>query len=724
MWGRETRRLEGAEGEIRLGRDDAGVARIQAANDLDLALGLGWCHARDRQVQMMLVRLIGQGRLGECLQASEESLGIDTYARRNGFAAASRDEVDGLDPETRAWLEAYAEGVNRYLSTHARPMEFLLAGYRPEPWRPADTLLTVRVMAFVGLAEGQQDAEKWLVQALRRGADPEVLRRLFAPHLDGMDDEILALVQDLAEVEPLVPPEVRGAAALPRLRASNNWAVAGSRSASGMPIQANDPHLEGNRLPAIWYELDGELPDDVRVGATMPGLPGLIMGRNSRISAGFTYGFMDMIDYFVEDVVDGEARGPEGREPLVVRREEIRRRGNDPVVLEVYETPRGILEGYAGEDGLYLSRAWSSYRHGAARSAAALRAFQGATSTEEAARAVRGVGVSCNWVIADVDGHIAYQQSGHLPGRRHSGLHPVPAWHADLAWGEDVDPADLAVTIDPPEGLLVTANGHHQAEGGPVAVNLHMGDYRARRIRARLEEAGTCTVETMQSIQGDLYSLQAEEFMELLAPLLPDTEAGRRLAAWDRTYPVESEEALWFEEIYSRLLRETFAPFLGEAAWAFTEAETAVLVDFHWFFDRAFLGGDDCWFPRESREELSARVAAEVLASPPAGTWGDRNQFVMKNLFFGGRMPSWAGFDVGPVPIPGCRATPSQGQVFRAKGRETSFLPTWRYVADLAEPGARTALAGGPSDRRFSRWYASGVPGWRDFRYKALGASE
>lgn len=713
------RRFQGPGGEVRLGRTTGGVAVVEGADDTALAFGLGIAHAEDRLVQMELVRLACRGKLSECLAATEESETIDVFMRRLGVARYSDEEARDLSPATSAWLGAYCRGVNRVLRRSIRPLEFLLVGHTPEPWTPADCLATTRAMSYVGLAEGQGDAERWIVEVLRRGADPAVLKRLFAPHLDGLDDAILGAIRELVQVEPFVPAAIR-TAALPRLRASNNWVVAGSRTRSGKPLQANDPHLEGNRLPAIWYEVVLRTTDDYRVGITMPGLPGIGMGRNSRVSAGFTYGFMDLIDHFVEDCADGKYREGKRWRPFERRTEEIRRKGKPARVIEIFENPRGVLDGTPFKKGLHLLTAWSSRRRGAARTVEALRRFQRVRSVAEAQEVLREVGISCNWLIADVDGAIGLQQSGHLPARRHSGLHPVPGWDPAFHWEGDADPATLRSERDPGCGFLVTANEHQATEDGPLSVNMHMGKDRAGRIADLLEGREDLTAEDMRAIQADLHSRQARRYMEVLRPLLPDTPAGRALDGWDLTYRTDAREPVLFEAVWRALLRETFGPFFGPEVWEYTAAETSILVDFFHYFDDAFLGGDPAWFRGTTRKELCRRVLAEVLPAVPPGTWGDVNRFAMTNVFFGGKLPGWMGFDVGPVAVPGNRATPCQGQVFRSHGRATSFVPSWRYVTDLAEDRAFTSLAGGPSGRRFSRWYAADVARWLGFEVKEL----
>jgi len=717
--------------QIQLSRTPDGVMRLRADDDLDLARGLGFAHAHDRMVQMMLVRLAGQGRLSECLISDDDTLAIDVFMRGMGLRREAEKEVGGLGADARLLAEAYAEGVNFYLANKRRPLELALVRYRPEPWTVADTLLTIKIMSYFGLAQSQQDMEKYLIQALGAGMATTKLKKLMTPHLDDLDDAVVEKLGELRYVQPLLPESVRWLTAMPRIMASNNWAVAGSRTSSGTPLACSDPHLECNRLPAVWYETVMETRDDYRMGATMPGIPGLIMGRTRNLSFGFTYGFMDMVDYFLEECRDGAYRRGDDYLPLDIRTETIRRKGEEPVRITVRENDLGVLEadGFAAElsDGFYLTRAWSAHRGGAARSLEALARLPDARTVPEAQVTLREVTISCNWLLADREGNIGYQQSGLLPDRRHSGLYPVPAWDESWHWKGMVPSEQLHSVLNPSESFLATANDDHNPPAGPLAVNLPMGSYRADRIRALLSECTSCTLDDMERIQNDLYSLQAEAFMTILRPLLPATFAGRMLAGWDLRYDAASRGATLFETVYHALLREVFGRGLfGEAAWDATVTSTAILADYYHLFDNVLLGDDPSWFGMEGRQRLFLRVLEEVLTEVDLDAimpWGRRQQIVMKNIFFEGRLPAWLGFDHGPVELPGNRATVVQGGIFTSLNRQTTFTPSWRFITDLGDDSARTALAGGPSGRRFSRWYTTDIKRWLGGNYKTLEAN-
>jgi penicillin amidase len=287
----------------------------------------------------------------------------------------------------------------------------------------------------------------------------------------------------------------------------------------------------------------------------------------------------------------------------------------------------------------------------------------------------------------------------------------------------------LARISNPAEGYLVTANNDMNQEGKPLSINLPMGPERFQRISQLLAPLNRCTVKDMKNIQRDRYSLQAERFMAVIRPLLPESPAGKLLNEWDCQYLNPSRAASLFEEIYSALLMELFgAGLLGEDVWRCAVAESGLLVDYYHFFDRAALGDYPSWFGAGGRDEVLRAVIERVLKrfhTPElVPTWGSKRQITMTNLFFRGKLPRFLGFDYGPISLEGNRATVVQGAIYTSRGRITTFAPSYRFVTDLAESHAHTALAGGPSDRRFSKWYTTDISRWLNYEYKVLDGAK
>jgi penicillin amidase len=220
----------------------------------------------------------------------------------------------------------------------------------------------------------------------------------------------------------------------------------------------------------------------------------------------------------------------------------------------------------------------------------------------------------------------------------------------------------------------------------------------------------------------DVYSLQAEAFMSVLKPLLPDTPAAKCLRDWDLQYTADSEGAYLFERFYEELYREVFGKGgLGERVVDALRTQTGAFVDFYHNFDRILLAEGSAWFNGRSRDEIFREVASVALRTSPR-KWGDINRFEMTHLFFNGRLPRFLGFDRGPFVAQGGRATIHQAQFYTSGNRRTSFLPSFRVVTDLASDEIHTNMAGGPSDRRFSKWYCSEVKPWLTGKYKRLSA--
>lgn len=720
-----------AEGRsFALRRDGAGVMHAEAGDDLGLAAAWGFAHAHDRALQLLFTRIVGQGRLCELLDDSPSSLAVDLFMRRNLFAAASADEAASLSGRAKALAEAYAAGVNARLR-RGRPWELRLLRVPVEPWTPSDTLLTLRLMTFVALAQAQGDAEVAILQALRGGVDRGKLARLFRPHLDGLDDALLGAIRSLRHVPALVP----GLPPLPVLRASNNVAVSGRRSVSGAALYASDPHLEVNRLPAIWYEVAGTLPGgDFRVGVTVPGVPGLVMGRTRAIAAGFTYGFADTIDLVIEEVRDGRFRRGAEWLPLRARRETVRRKKGPPREAISFETDAGVLEtpdeAVRVEDGLWIARAWTGRRAGGAASLEAILDLWAAPDVDRGAEAASRVALSASWLLAGRDGRIAAQQSGLLPRRRReTGLLPLRGWEPGDLWNGTLPPSALARVDGDPEGVLVTANDGGHGAWKPVGITLCMGSDRADRLRelaeAKSAAGGSLSASDLGAMQADLVSGQARRLLSALEPFLPDLPAVRELRAWDRRYDAASRGAVLFERLYAALCEELFgAGLLGEEAWRALRDKTLVHAYFFRLFDDLLAREEgEEWFGADGKAAFVSRVARRALegvdpaALPP---WGASRRVFLRHLLLGGRLPSALGFDRGPFEVVGGRATVAQGQLLELAGRPSAFCPSWRFVTDLATDVSETALPGGPSDRRFSRWYAADLARWLAFERKTL----
>jgi penicillin amidase len=701
-------------------RDKHGVPHVEASEEAGLYYGMGYCHAMDRGMQMLLMRILGQGRGSEFLEASDEMLAIDTFFRRMNWAGETAPEIDKLTPEARKFCADYCDGVNAYFAKKI-PWELKLLGYRPEPWKIEDILLLARMVGYISLAQSQADIERLFVEMVQAGIDREKFDELFPDILGGLDIELLKKVKISQRI---VPASLKWNHIVPTVIASNNWVISGAKTVSGKPILANDPHLETNRLPNVWYELVLKCKERYFMGVTMPGLPGTLIGRNPDVAWGATYTFMDAIDSWIEHCKDGKFLQDETHWVAFRQRQEIiKRKKKPPVEITFYENDHGVLDGNPFEEGYYLTTRWATASFGAESLNQAFKMWN-ATTVEEGMNCLGRLESAFNWVLADRHGNIGYQMSGLMPKRRAgvSGFAPLPGWKRENDWQGFVDYKDLPRCFNPDAGFFVTANNDLNHWGIAKPINICMGSYRAERIAQLLAAGERLTVDDCRKIHYDVYSLQAELFMRILKPLLPDTPQGKILREWDYRYDPESEGAFLFEQFYQALLQEVFGKNgFGKGVADFLAKETGIFVDFFDNVDRILLSEKSAWFGGENRDDLFRRIAEDALKVAPR-PWGEVNQIKLTHLILGGKLPRAAGFDRGPVVLRGGRATPHQGQIYRTAGRVTSFTPSFRMATDLANDEIHTNLAGGPSDRRFSKWYCADLKNWLSGKYKTLKA--
>ena len=708
---------KGAPDGLRIERGPEGVPHIRAKDTEGLYWGMGFAHATDRGIQLLLTRVLGQGRASECLDSSDEMLEIDTFFRRMNWAGTVASEVEKLEEGTLGLCEAYCDGVNAALGGRA-PWELRLLGLKVDPWVVGDSLLLMRLIGWVGLAQSQGEIEQLLLAMIQAGIPDELIDDLFPGVMAEADRSMLERVK---VGERLVPEALTWLGGLPRMMASNNWIVSPARSESGHALLANDPHLEINRIPAVWQELVLETEDNYLLCGTMPGIPAAILGRSAELSWGVTYSFMDAIDSWVEDCRDGCYRRGEEWRPFTERRERVLRKKKKPVDLIFWECEHGILDGDPFEPGLCLARRWAA-GEGGARSLNAARKMFTAKTVERGMALLGSLETSWSWVLADREGNIGFQMSGMMPLRRPglSGIVPSAGWAIENDWMGFADVEDLPRSLNPAEGYLVTANQDLNHLGRLSPINAPMGDHRARRIAQLIESQEKLGIEDFKRIQYDVFSLHADEFIAEFSPLLPEGEAKDELMAWDRCYDVDSLVAGVFEDFYASLRAGVFGEAgLGGPVVAHLVRETGIFNDFYAQFDSILLSAESPWWKGLDRAAIASAALAEAAAAPRV-RWGERNTLPVPHLLFGGKLPGWAGFDRPTVELPGGRGTPHQGQIFQSGGRQTSFAPSIRILVDMGEDCMHTNLPGGPTDRRFSAHYASGWERWISGQYKRL----
>jgi len=716
-------KLRGVIGEVTIRRMVNGYPHIQAGNEPDMFYGLGYMHAVDRQVEMWLTKIIGNGQGSQYLDAGPLMIETDKYMRWIDLAGDARREVTLLSAEARVILSAYCKGVNDGVARSAVPLEFKMVGYKADEWTIADVLLSAKMIGYVGLASTQADIEKFIIQMIQNDVTPARIKELFPAIKEDITPEFIETVKKVKTSMPVIAQDVIWKRLLPSFSASNHWAVAPQKTASGRAILCADPHL-GLQLPNIWYTVALKSGGHFLMGATVPGVPAVAIGRTPHLAWAATYGTMDLSDFFIEEIKDGKVRRADKWVDLDVREEVIRPKKGAPITLRICSTEHGLLESEPKENGHYLSFALTikKYPGSAAQSVQSFfKIFKAKTAAEALDYFAELTFSPFNWTMADADGNIAYQLGGLFPAKRAgtSGLLPYLGWDPADDWQGAIDPCRYPRMINPKDGIIITANNDFNHLSDVKPMTLPMASYRADMIRRRLLEKDGLTVDDMKRIHYDRHSLQAETFMKVIRPLLPDTPNGKTLRDWDLRYMADSIGATLFENVYMELVHLVFGEMgFGADVTKYIFAETLLFSMTHGNFDAVLLSDSSSWFNGRARDEIFKDAIARGLEKTAVRHGATRRIFI-NNLFFGGKLPRFLGFD-HPLEHIGSRATIPQAQLYRSAGRDSSFAATFRMICDFADQQMHTNMSGGASGRRFSPYYKAGMADWENGIYRAI----
>ncbi len=759
-----TIRIDGLKTPIELLRDAYGIPHIRAASIEDAYFGLGFAHAQDRLWQMEMSRRIAAGRLAEILGAS--ALDTDRFLRTLGVRRAAEASLAKLDPDTRKVLDAYAAGVNAFLATRqVLPPEFWILRVTPEPWTPADSLAWIKMMSWdLGANWKNELLRMRLVKTLPQARIDELLppypgdARLKIRDLKtlygGLDGDARALGAAMQQVAALLPHW------LPEGAGSNNWVVSGKRSASGKPLLANDPHL-GLTAPPVWYFAQLTAPGFDAIGATLPGVPGIVLGHNERIAWGATNTGPDVQDLYIEKLEGRDAYlTPDGPRPFAVRQETIKVRGAPDVKLLVRITRHGpivsdVLRPAAGlaPRGHVLAFEWTALADDDTSIRSALNVAR-ARNWKEFRAALRDLQApQQNMVYADVDGNIGFIAPGRVPVRKPAndleGLAPAPDWEAKYDWAGWIPFDELPQSYNPPSGEIVTANQKVVPPGYRHFITSEwQPPYRARRITELLDAVARHSVPSFARMQADVVSLPArEQLPRLLATKPLSAEAKRaleRLSAWDGSMAADRAEPLIMSAWWRALARAIYADELGDA------------FDANWLQRPVFIGnvladkdGQSRWCDdvhtakKESCDDILSSSLEAALADlrqrygkdMRRWKWGAAHPALHEHQPFG-RVPLLARFFDISVPSPGGAFTIDVGRSNfndAARPYASRHGPSLRAIYDLSNMQASLFIHSGgqsgnplsPGYRAFTRAWAAGeyIPMLTDrVRIAAAGA--
>lgn len=748
--------LAGIGASVDIVRDREGIPHIYAKSTDDAYFALGFVHAQDRLWQLELNRRIPAGALSEILGPS--ALDTDRFLRTLGVRRNAEKILANLAPETRAALDAYARGVNAYLSSRSGPLplEFILTGApSPKPWQAVDSIGWQTMMAWdLGANWTQELLRMRLAQRLNLDQINEFLasypgeKPLATQDYTALYRQFTGTTGHLAAVAAIAPPSyVDG-------MGSNNWVVGGRLSETGKPLLANDPHL-GLSAPALWYFAHLSASGLNVIGATLPGIPSVVLGRNDRIAWGFTNTGPDVQDLYIERINPDNQRQyqtPDGWAEFAIRKETIKVKGQEDVTLEVRETRHGpvisgalpIMEKAPLDAKKYVvSFAWTALRSDDMTLQAGMKFNRAQNWQQFLEGAKEFASPQQSMVFADVDGNVGFVVPGRIPVRKPendlNGLAPAPGWDARYDWAGFIPFDGLPQQFNPASQRVMTANHKIVASDYPYFLTSEWTlPYRARRIDALLDAKSKHSMQSFADIQKDHVSLAAQEILPVLRKAVPRTDRAKAalglLAEWNGSMDANAPQPLLFNAWMRAISRQIFADELGDALMAdyweqrnFHQSTVNVLLN---------RGGQGKWCADVTSDAGRRQGCDDVLGvsldvalvdlearygkDMSKWRWGDAHAARSEHRPFG-KVDALAKFFNIEVPTPGDTFTVNVGR-HNLKDDKAPFAnrhaASLRAIYDLSDPeNSRFMHSTGQSGNLLSPLYRNFSERWADVHY-------
>ncbi len=612
--------LDGLSAPVTVQRDANGIPQLYADTAEDLFRAQGYVQAQDRFWEMDVRRHMTAGRLSEMF--GEGQVETDAFLRTLGWHEVAQEEYDNeLSAETKAYLQAYSDGVNAYLDENSGAelsVEYAALNfendYRPDEWTPVDSVAWLKAMAWDLTGNMQDEIDRALLagrlseeeiaelypaypydehtpivsepgNGTESYSEPYTRSEEYTDATEGLSGQLGALSETLGEIPSLLGPNGAGIG-------SNSWVISGDYTTTGQPLLANDPHLAPS-LPSVWYqmglhcnEVTAECPFDVS-GFTFSGMPGVIIGHNQSISWGMTNLGADVTDLRLEKLDDGNYLRDGEWVPYETRDEIIEVAGGEPREITVRSTVNGPIisdrdsemadvGGTAPVDadapdrgsGYAVALNWTALTP--SKTMDAVFSLNAATDFDEFRAAAQDFAVpSQNLIYADTAGNIGYQAPGDIPVRGEGdGRYPSPGWDSDYDWTGSIPQEDLPYEYNPERGYIVTAN---QPVIDPDEYDYHLTEDWSYGTRSnRIEELITSTIEEGGKVSmGDMQDIQLDnhnEMAETLVPYLLDieirddyvAEAQQLLEGWDYSQDADSPAAAYYNAVWRNLLQLAF----------------------------------------------------------------------------------------------------------------------------------------------------------------------
>jgi penicillin amidase len=734
-------RLAGPSAPVEIIRDEHAAPHIIAHSREDAEFGLGYVQAQDRLWQMVFLRAVMQARVSEIV--GSPGVATDVFFRSLGLYRLAEQSFGHLNPESQRLLEAYASGVNAYIRTHKGPLplEFSLLQVAPEPWRPADSIATMKYMQF-SLSSNMYGelARMHLIGRLSKRQVEE-----FLPPYPGDPPN------PLPDYISMFRSSRSAAIEAPDTTASDNWVVAGFRSVTGAPLLANDPHLPLT-IPSIWYLAHLSWPGHDVVGGVLPGMPAVSVGHNRNMAWGLTNTGPDTQDLYLERLSpDGKSYvTPTGTEPFRVRRELIRVRFAEPVTLVVRSTRHGpvlpddwrriigtVPKGYV------LALSWTALSADDRTIQASLEMDDTAGENDFSPVQRDFLSPMQNVVFADKK-HIGLLLASRIPIRGPAndslGLVPGKGWDSRYDWKGYLATNELPRIDDPSSGQIATANNKTVPPGYPHELTREWDEpFRFWRIDQMLKDTRQHSLDSFKAIQLDTHERYADDLLPLLLKAGPwhaadAREAVERLTRWDRNMDASRPEPLIFEAWQRALVRRLFADELGDdfkSNWSHHAVLTLRVLrnidgEARWCDDVTTKAREDCATEiRLALKDALAELRSTYGRDMTRWRWGEAHHAVFSNEPLG-EFPVIGGLFNREVEASGGDFVLRRGGFRYASDRPYAAIhgSGYRAIYDLADlDSSLYVISTGESGNLFSRFYDDQIALWAGGAYYRIPTS-
>jgi penicillin G amidase len=744
--------------------DASDIPHIKANSPTDAIFALGYVHATERSWQMEVNRRLASGRLSEIL--GKDTVPIDRFIRTLGIKHAAEKQFDHYPIATKRLLQAYADGVNAGNAQlgWALPVEYLLTGSKPGHWSASDSVAWMLMMAFdlggnwhkelqrLELSQFLTTKQVWEVVEPYTQDDP-------VTHLD-----FAKMYRDIGVFNPHPgPAESSFKKKLPSTElahfdapggkdglGSNNWALAGKLTESGKPLLANDPHL-GLSVPAAWYMAHLDAPGLNVIGATLPGVPAVILGHTDKLAWSFTNTGPDVQDLYIEQLDSknpGMYRGPDGSLPFKVRQETIDIKGAPSLRFLVKETRHGpvISDSYArahraiDTEHFALALRWTAVDV-QNQSIVSLLEMNQANDIDSFKKALRkNYAPMQNVVMADSEGNILYQAAGVAPKRvLHQGLYgvaPALGWEKQYDWTSYIPFEQLPSSTNPEQGWLATANQKIIADNAPNPLTSDWeSPARYDRIVQLIKSKSVHDLAFMKTMQADTLSLGVMPLMDLFRASTPAHQLGAQAIEISRNFDgnmkADSQAALIFNAWEDQLTRLLFSRL------SYLFSENYGPRNFTIPLTRLIQNPNSPWCDNPQTETIESCADASNQAydqaltqlsnqfgdNPKNWIWGKAHIAVSEHRPFS-KIPLLGTFFNLSQPFPGDGFTINVGRLEHLKAEnpyETKQAPSLRTIYDLSNlENSLFIYQSGQSGWIQSKLYRNMSPLWANNEYLPL----